>query len=337
MPAEALSDDPTVAVVDVMEFRRALVVHFLKDWAATKNVELLSLVPEQAHAVLREGIACKMIIFNAGAGSCASPDTISEIRVLRALAPAASLVVMADEESRDDVFSVMQNGAEGYLSNQSAPDLVLRALSFVLEGGTYFPRSAVALAPFSGGAPLRAVREASSAEFLATGGGALPTSDAGQSSPNLHLSKFSRRQKAILDGLCRGEPNKIIGRALNLPESTVKVHVREIMRKLSVSNRTQVAVVVSRMGGRSPGPLGEDAQSGEPLNAEPSLQAPPICPDAPAEAMKPPATNDASLHGAACRKNTCVDLPPVRAVPLGFARHGVGESLQKGGSRSLDR
>jgi DNA-binding NarL/FixJ family response regulator len=241
-----------------MEFRRALVVHFLKDWAAAEKVELLSLVPERAHSALREGIACRMIIFNAGVGSCASPDTISEIRILRALAPAASLVVMADEESRDDVIAVMQSGAEGYLSNQSAPDLVLRALSFVLEGGTYFPRSAVALAPFSGDAPLKAVPEASCAELHAPVG-ALPASAAEQSSTDSHLSELSERQKAILEGLCRGEPNKIIGRALNLPESTVKVHVREIMRKLSVSNRTQVAVVVSRMGGTSADKHGDDS------------------------------------------------------------------------------
>jgi DNA-binding NarL/FixJ family response regulator len=55
--------------------------------------------------------------------------------------------------------------------------------------------------------------------------------------PNAPLPGLSERQMAILHGLCRGEPNKIIGRALSLP--TVKVHVREIMRKLSVPNRTR--------------------------------------------------------------------------------------------------
>jgi DNA-binding CsgD family transcriptional regulator len=61
------------------------------------------------------------------------------------------------------------------------------------------------------------------------------------------LLDLSDRQIAILAGICRGEPNKIIGRTLNLPESTVKVHVREIMRKLAVSNRTQVAIAFARM------------------------------------------------------------------------------------------
>jgi DNA-binding NarL/FixJ family response regulator len=68
--------------------------------------------------------------------------------------------------------------------------------------------------------------------------------------------KLSQRQHAILERLCRGESNKVIGRTLNLPESTVKVHVRELMRKLSVDNRTQVAIVAARL--RLTGPLKND-------------------------------------------------------------------------------
>jgi DNA-binding CsgD family transcriptional regulator len=87
---------------------------------------------------------------------------------------------------------------------------------------------------------------------------------------------------AILERLCRGEPNKTIGRALDLPESTVKVHVREIMRKLSVSNRTQVAVVVSKMGraSRDGADLhqisGDDWQADDAANGARSAGSPPI-------------------------------------------------------------
>lgn len=270
MPAVTVSGDPVI-VVDSMDFRRALVVHFLKDWATAENVELLSFSPEQAHQALREGSACRMIVFNAGVASCSGAETLAEIRVLRALAPSASLVVVADEEIAEDVVAVMQSGAEGYLSNHSAPDLVLRALSFVLQGGTYFPRSAVAHAPFPDEGPLKAASEAPNA------GVGSHASD--NYFPYVSLPDLSDRQMAILRGLCRGEPNKIIGRALNLPESTVKVHVREIMRKLAVSNRTQVAVVVSRM---NTAPFDEQfasgARSDELIEAERRLHAPSICP-----------------------------------------------------------
>ena len=44
MPPQAVSGDPIVLVVDLMEFRRALVVRFLEDWAAAEKIGLLSLV-----------------------------------------------------------------------------------------------------------------------------------------------------------------------------------------------------------------------------------------------------------------------------------------------------
>jgi DNA-binding NarL/FixJ family response regulator len=123
-------------------------------------------------------------------------------------------------------------------SNHSASGLVLRALSFALHGGTYFPRSAVAHWLFPDATSLKACSLAQSPA------GATPASGGiGGYFPNAPLPGLSERQMAILHGLCRGKPNKIIGRALSLP--TVKVHVREIMRELSVSNRTMLKLSVS--------------------------------------------------------------------------------------------
>ena len=60
--------------------------------------------------------------------------------------------------------------------------------------------------------------------------------------------EFTERQYAVLTCLCLGDPNKVIGRKLGMTETTVKVHVREIMRKLGVCNRTQVAIAAARNG-----------------------------------------------------------------------------------------
>ena len=59
--------------------------------------------------------------------------------------------------------------------------------------------------------------------------------------------EFTERQFAVLVCLCQGDPNKVIGRKLGMTETTVKVHVREIMRKLGVSNRTQVAIAAAHV------------------------------------------------------------------------------------------
>jgi DNA-binding NarL/FixJ family response regulator len=302
MPTEAFSD--VVIIIDLMEFRRALVVHFLKDWSVAEMVELLSFVPEDARRALREGLNCRMIIFNAGGAACLSAETLAEITVLRALAPSAPLVVLADEEVPEDVVAVMQSGAEGYLSNHSAPDLVLRALSFVLKGGTYVPRSAVAHAPFPGERPLKGDHETHGAliheaDGEATGGNlSFPARAA--LSPSPLLLELSERQQAILEGLCRGEPNKIIGRALNLPESTVKVHVREIMRKLAVSNRTQVAMVASRMGaalGEKQALSGHRQDEGLPVVEQSACAPPSQKPTAPTETGTNVTSNVRPLNG----------------------------------------
>ena len=60
--------------------------------------------------------------------------------------------------------------------------------------------------------------------------------------------KFTERQYAVLTCLCRGDPNKMIGRKLGMTEMTVKAHIREIMRKLGVGNRTQVALAAAHNG-----------------------------------------------------------------------------------------
>ena len=56
---------------------------------------------------------------------------------------------------------------------------------------------------------------------------------------NINLTE---RQKSVLERLGRGDSNKAIARVLGIREGTVKVHVRQIMRKLGVTNRTQVAI-----------------------------------------------------------------------------------------------
>jgi DNA-binding NarL/FixJ family response regulator len=58
---------------------------------------------------------------------------------------------------------------------------------------------------------------------------------------------FTARQAAVIEALRRGKANKIIAYELNLRESTVKVHVRNIMKKLHATNRTEVAYLASRL------------------------------------------------------------------------------------------
>jgi two-component system nitrate/nitrite response regulator NarL len=56
------------------------------------------------------------------------------------------------------------------------------------------------------------------------------------------VPSLSAREKQIIDGLIKGQPNKTIARAYGITEATVKVHMKAILRKVPCSNRTQVAI-----------------------------------------------------------------------------------------------
>jgi DNA-binding NarL/FixJ family response regulator len=60
---------------------------------------------------------------------------------------------------------------------------------------------------------------------------------------------FTARQAAVVKALCQGKANKIIAYELEMKESTVKVHVRNIMKKLKAKNRTEVAYITHQLAG----------------------------------------------------------------------------------------
>src|SRR5262249_13062789 len=73
---------------------------------------------------------------------------------------------------------------------------------------------------------------------------------------------LTARQGTVLELLSRGNSNKVIARRLAMSEGTVKFHVRQIMRKFGVTNRTQVAVVCGAGGEVAPRPDRQDEAKG---------------------------------------------------------------------------
>jgi DNA-binding NarL/FixJ family response regulator len=261
----------TVFLVDAMAFRRARAESFLNPWARNESVELISLDADEAHTRLVERAACDMLIYSVGAPS--PHEVFTEIQVLHTLRREAALAIVSDDEHPATVLAAIRCGAQGYFSNSMPPELALQALSFVLHGGTYFPPAAIlASQAFSTPAPLEYRQPDLSQEQP------LPGSELHTQAPPLepedglyeqqsslfddkatgvqrdhgfngarHTPEFTERQFAVLVCLCQGDPNKVIGRKLGMTETTVKVHVREIMRKLGVSNRTQVAIAAAHI------------------------------------------------------------------------------------------
>jgi DNA-binding NarL/FixJ family response regulator len=261
----------TVFLVDAMAFRRARAESFLTPWAQNESVELISLDPDEAHTRLVERAVCDMLIYSVGAPS--PHEVFTEIQVLHTLRREAALAIVSDDENPTTVLAAMRCGAQGYFSNSMPPDLALQALSFVLHGGTYFPPTAILAsqtlntpAPIeyrhpdlSQEQPLAGPEQQTQAPPLGPEDGlyeqqgslfddkaAIVPRDHGFNGGR-HAAEFTERQYAVLVCLCQGDPNKVIGRKLGMTETTVKVHVREIMRKLGVSNRTQVAIAAAHV------------------------------------------------------------------------------------------
>lgn len=277
------SFEKTVVVIDAMSFRRARDECFLAPWAKQEGVELIAVRPDEAHAKLVEdfdsrNFDCRMLIYDVGGGSPASRDILAEIQILRTLWPCAALVLVADDVSLANVISAINAGVQGYFSNAMPPDLALQALSFVLHGGTYFPPTAIAAGAITAGPPSSGVsrrecerhqescdrtqpdkvpeerpscvQPGNGSMGMLKAEGLIVTPD--PAAPKISSPQLTERQECVLECLCQGDPNKVIGRKLGMTETTVKVHVREIMRKLGVANRTQVALAAGP-NGRSSG------------------------------------------------------------------------------------
>jgi DNA-binding NarL/FixJ family response regulator len=137
---------------------------------------------------------------------------------------AAPVVLLSDRDDVDDVFNALAHGVRGYVNPWVEPEVVFAALKLVHAGGTFFPAQAI----------------------RATTANANSRSDCTRQNLMTALD-FTPRELSVVDLLREGKPNKLIAAELQMQESTVKVHVRNIMKKLHVANRTHAASVANRL------------------------------------------------------------------------------------------
>lgn len=237
---------PFVAVVDTKSLRRASIASLLEPWADAENLRVTSFTPEQASEALRADKTFRMLIFSIGGESIA--NNLQQLKVLRALASNAPLVIVSDRDDPHDIAAAFDTDAQGFINSSIPPALAFQALTFILNGGSYYPPSAVhQLHNRSDDAdkPKGGPSDESSSKHNGPGtngggnGGGLARrgNDLGSQAANL-----TARQREVLEHLRLGESNKMIARRLGMTEGTVKVHIRQMMRKCHAINRTQLAL-----------------------------------------------------------------------------------------------
>jgi two-component system, NarL family, nitrate/nitrite response regulator NarL len=147
----------------------------------------------------------------------------------KASLPNAYVVVVGDATKRDNVTTALELGATSFVDENLATSSLLKELELMTLGEpviSVFILKQLLHRPAEFAATL-AVDERQ------------PTNALGQAVPGLQLSC---REAAILNGLVQGAPNKVIAYQLQITEATVKVHVKAILRKIRVKNRTQAAI-----------------------------------------------------------------------------------------------
>ena len=156
--------------------------------------------------------------------------TASEVRRFKKCYPGARVVVLSDHCDLDVVLSTLEAGANGFVLKQVHYDILAKSLDLVMSGETILSSSVIEL--FT-----RQSRPGNGGQRLLPG-------PARQAEPEQKSTprKFSNREAEVLECLTRGEANKLIARKFDITESTVKVHIKAILRKIQLKNRTQAAI-----------------------------------------------------------------------------------------------
>jgi DNA-binding NarL/FixJ family response regulator len=231
-----------ILIVDALPLRSLGVMSILSrlDCSTVPGKFRLTLhTPDKAKQWIGAHANCEMLVYNAGGTSIADRDNLQRIKVLRALAPDVPLVIFSESVSREEIISALSVGAQGVLYAGMDCELALQAFSFILNGGSYFPSAMRPKRAYP--AQRHPAIDCNPAPSCVMGEGNPPAEDLKDAGPTNR--NLTARQKAVLELLSHGDSNKIIGRRLGIGEGTVKFHVRQIMRKFGVTNRTQVAFV----------------------------------------------------------------------------------------------
>jgi DNA-binding NarL/FixJ family response regulator len=212
-----------LAVIDAVLYRYGFAAALREMFDDVSMVEISSL--EQALALLEQDKRfCIVLYQQPGAGGA---DALAGLETLVQAARGIPVVAIAASERREDILDAMARGARGYVWGAASMTVLSHALGLVLSGELYVPSAAFRAAGHG-----RPARRAADRSLRAPG----PT------------RPLTPRQAEIIGLLAMGKRNKEIARDLGLLEGTVKIHVKAILRSLSVSNRTEAVLAAARAG-----------------------------------------------------------------------------------------
>jgi two-component system nitrate/nitrite response regulator NarL len=156
---------------------------------------------------------------------------IEQIELLRDQYPGGRIAIVADHYRLGELVSAFRAGANGYFVDVMTCDVFIKSMELVMMGETIFPPPFLSfvLGPEGDHLGEAVLRKEKNQAILVT-------------TEDMLVPQLSAREKSILRCLIDGDSNKCIARKIDIAEATVKVHVKAILRKIGVQNRTQAAI-----------------------------------------------------------------------------------------------
>ncbi len=157
---------------------------------------------------------------------------VDAVPALLDVAPGVKVVLLTVSEDEADLASALRAGACGYLLKTIEGDALAASIRRVMSGHSVIAQEMT-------GKLISAFRDSAASP---------PTAAATTLSAPSKIDSLSQRELDILRGIVQGQGNKEIARSLGIAETTVKIHVQHILRKLDVSSRVHAAVIASEHG-----------------------------------------------------------------------------------------
>jgi DNA-binding NarL/FixJ family response regulator len=208
-----------VVYVDSRPVLRETMNHWLS--ISLSDYEVKSV--DDVDAVLSALESCSevvLILYNIGGHRTERSRLIRTLTLLASNAQKVPVAVLADTDEAATVMTTLECGVRGYIPTDLSAAVMIEAMHLVCAGDIYAPMSTM-------------MRQMMQHKRHIASGHTLCGKDS-----------LSPRQLQIVECLRRGMANKQIAFELNMSQGTVKVHLRSMMKKLSVSNRTQVVLAM---------------------------------------------------------------------------------------------
>ncbi len=152
---------------------------------------------------------------------------LEAIQALQAEMPQINILVLTVSEMETDLFAAVKFGATGYLLKKAEPEELISAILHIARGEVIV-------------SPLMATKLLAEFKDLTAGAERKPAEKAD--------ADLSPREGEVLQLVAQGSTNKEIADSLFISENTVKTHLKNIMEKLHLANRSQAAAYAIKRG-----------------------------------------------------------------------------------------